>query len=484
MKFLIFSCKSFLEEAPVDRYVLENFFNDQNDAIGAVNAVYSCLYNTNAREMVLLNEFLADDQKNGRGMPNVNLIDIEYLRFNSQNQFVSQMWQATYQGIARANAAIENIPNVKIDDVLKNRLIAEARFLRGHWYFNLVRFYGDVPLITSLVSSKDAKIQRTPQNQVYEQIIDDLNYAENNLPVKYSSIETGRATRGAAKILLGKVYLTMHDYAHCVDKLSEVIENEIDYGYGLHDDYGDNWNADTENGKEMVFSIEYMAPTGKGNLMMQRQGPTYSIKGGHKILGIANLQEADIPTMDLYNQFVDQDERKNKTFRKEFISLIDGSIHVSDIVCFVKYWQENLKTQSHCGTNVHILRYADALLMYAEALNELGKTSEALNYLNRIRERAFNSTDYNYSGLSQDEFRTSLLHERRLEFAMEGHRWFDLVRTGKFIKRMKEHSTYEASVAESNKIEIGQNIKDHMILLPIPQRELDINPELTQNPGW
>ena len=122
--------------------------------------------------------------------------------------------------------------------------------------------------------------------------------------------------------------------------------------------------------------------------------------------------------------------------------------------------------------------------MYAEALNELGKTSEALNYLNRIRERAFNSTDYNYSGLSQDEFRTSLLHERRLEFAMEGHRWFDLVRTGKFIKRMKEHSTYEASVAESNKIEIGQNIKDHMILLPIPQRELDINPELTQNPGW
>lgn len=133
---------------------------------------------------------------------------------------------------------------------------------------------------------------------------------------------------------------------------------------------------------------------------------------------------------------------------------------------------------------MHIIRYADAILMYAEALNEVGESSKALQNLNRVRERVYGDTLGNYSAMSQEAFRDAILKERFLEFPLEGHRWFDLVRTGKFIQRMKEHSAYGAKVAEANKTDIEANIRDHMILMPVPQRELDLNPELTQNPGY
>lgn len=478
------SCSEFLEENPTDRYVEGNFYSDQYDAEAAVAAVYQALLNIYTRHMFLLNELPADDEKNGLGMPNQYLQNLEFLRHTSENQFVREMWQRNYVGIARANTAINNIPNITMEESLKNRLIGEASFLRALYYFNLVRFWGDVPLVTLLESVEDAMGPRTPKDQVYQQIITDLTFAENNLPVSYPASETGRATKGAAKILLGKVYLTMYDYQNCVNKLQEVIDNEGTYGYGLHDYYGDNWEKDTENGKEMVLCMEFMDPPGTGNNAMVLQGPKYSLPGGFGVLGLSNANEADIPTMDLYSQFLDEDERKAETFRTEFISLKDGSVHISSIPIFVKYWEENEPVAANSDANMHIIRYADALLMYAEALNEVGQTLTAHDYLNRVRERAFNSPDFNYTGLSQEELRTAVLKERRLELAMEGHRWFDLVRTGTFVDRMKEQAAYEASVAEPNKVEIIQNVKDHMVLMPIPQREIDLNSELTQNPGY
>ena len=480
-----YSCtEDFLKEKPEDRYVVDNFYSGKTDAEAAVAAVYQQLYSIYERYIFLLNALPADDEKNGLGMPNQYLQNLEYLRHGSENQFTRQMWQRNYSGIARANTAIINIPNINMDENLRNRLVGEAKFLRALYYFNLVRFYGDVPLILKLESVQDAMIPRTPKDEVYQQIIQDLNDAEQSLPVSYSDSETGRATKGAAKILLGKVYLTRHDYQSAVDKLAEVIENEDTYGYGLHDYFGDNWEKDTENGKEMVFSIEFMDPPGNGNSAMILQGPKYSLPGGFGVLGLSNSNEADIPTRDLYDRYLDEDERKDETFTTDFVSLKDGSIHTSSIPIFTKYWEEGESIPPNSDANMHVFRYADALLMYAEALNEVGQTEKALTYLNRVRERAFNSPDYNYSGLSQDEFRNAVWLERRLELAMEGHRWFDLVRTGRFVERMKEHAAYEASVAESNKTEIAQNIGDHMILMPIPQREIDLNPELTQNPGY
>lgn len=478
------SCSKFLEENPVDRYVVGNFYSDQRDAEASVTAVYQALYNIYSRHMFLLNELPADDEKNGLGMPNQFLQDLEYLRHTSENQFIREMWQRNYVLIARANTAINNIPQITMDETVKNRLIGEACFLRALCYFNLVRFWGDVPLVTVLESVEDAMGPRAPKTEVYQQIIDDLGFAESNLPVSYSASDIGRVTRGAAKILLGKVYLTMQEFDKSESKLAEVVENESAYGYGLHEDYGDNWEKATENGKEMVFSIEYMDPPGTGNSAMVLQGPKYSLPGGYAVLGLSELNEADIPTRDLYSQFLDTDERKDETCRTEFISLKNGTSHFSSIPIFVKYWEDNEPVPGRSDANIHIIRYSDALLMYAEALNEVGQSAKAHDYLNRVRERAFNSVDNNYSGLSKEDFRTAVLKERRLEFAMEGHRWFDLVRTGTFVQRMTEQANYEASVAEPNKVEIAQNVKAHMMLMPIPQRERDLNPALTQNPGW
>ncbi|MDP3432499.1 MAG: RagB/SusD family nutrient uptake outer membrane protein, partial [Bacteroidota bacterium] len=226
------SCSSFLEEKPVDRFVVGNFYTDQKGAEAGVSAVYNVLRSVYGRNMDIFNSLLTDDEKNGLGMPNQFLQDLEYLRHTSENTFVSSMWQVHYQGVSRANTVIEIVPQISMDETIKNRLIAESRFLRALFYFNLVRFYGDVPLLISLESSlTDAMGPRTSKELVYQQIIDDLTFAENNLPVSYPATEVGRATKGAAKILMGKAYLTMGNYPLCVAKLAEVIESEASYGY-------------------------------------------------------------------------------------------------------------------------------------------------------------------------------------------------------------------------------------------------------------
>lgn len=479
------SCSSFLEENPVDRFTTVNFYSDQKAAEAAVTAIYERLYAIYTRNMYLMTDLPADDMKNGIAMGNSSLQDLEYLRQTSQNQFSATMWQQNYEGISRANTAIHQIPDINMDEILKNRLIGEARFLRALYYFNLVRFFGDIPLILKMESLADALVPRTPKDQVYKQIIEDLTFAESNLPAIYPSTETGRATKGAAKILLGKVYLTNHDYQKCVLKLKEIVDNESAYGYGLYDHFGANWENSTENGKEMVLSIEFMAPPGISNSSaMIQQGPRYAIKGGFAVLGLSKCNEADIPTVDLYNQYLNEDERKAETLRTKFISLKNGSVNIAAYPIFVKYWEENQPNTAVVGTNFFIIRYADAILMFAEALNEIGQTTNAHTYLNRIRERAFHSSNFNYANLSQNDFRTAVSQERRLELALEGHRWFDLVRTGRFIDQMKKHATIEAGLAESTKTQIGQNVKDYMVLMPIPQREIDLNGQLTQNPGY
>lgn len=479
--FALASCEGFLEENPKDRYVIDNFYSSENDAKAATVAIYEKLYPLYTRHMYILNDLPADDHKNGIGMPNQFLQDLEYLRHTSQNQFVTEMWQHNYSGISRANTAILNIPKITMDENLKNRFIAEARFLRGLFYFNLVRFFGDVPLLLNLESIQDAMLPRTDKAEVYNQIKEDLKFAEDNLPIVS---EAGRATKGAAKILMGKVYLTTHDYQNSVNKLAEVIEDESTYGYGLHEDYGDNWRVATENGMEMVLSLEFMEPPGRGNSQGSLAGPKYSIHEGGGVPGINGANEADIPTVDLYSQFMEEDERKNATFKLDYLSPKDNKIYTSSIPLFGKYWEEGETVAGRSDANMHIIRYADALLMYAEALNEVGDIPKALDHLNRVRERTFNNSDHNYTGLSQQEFRQAVWQERRLELAIEGHRWFDLVRTDRYVEVMKAHGTTEASLAESNKTEIANNVKDHHILYPIPQREIDLNPDLQQNPGY
>lgn len=478
------ACKksSFLRENPEDRFVTENFYSGAKDAQAAVDAVYHQLYSIYQRNMILLNDLPTDDEKNGIGMPNQFLIDLEFLRFTAENTFVRDMWSLNYSGIQRANSAINNIGRITMDESLKNRLLGEASFLRALYYFNLVRFYGDVPLIVKLESLQDALIPRTPKEEVYKLVIADLQFAENNLPKTYTSTNLGRATSGAAKILLGKVYLTMRDFQKSAGKLEEVVQNESSFGYGLHADFKDNWKIATENGKETVFSVQMMQPPGTPNGQMVLQGPKFSVPGG-QVPGLVG-NEADIPTMDLYNKYITGDTRKDVTFKLEFVSPSNGRTYKSSIPLFGKYWEDGETIAGNCDVNFHVLRYSDALLMYAEALNETGNTAKAIGVLNRVRERAFRNVRNNYTASTQSAFRDQVYLERRLEFANEGQRWFDLARTNSLFTTMKAHGTLEAQLAESNKATISANAKEHQVLYPVPQREMDLNKLLIQNQGY
>ncbi|WP_430815101.1 RagB/SusD family nutrient uptake outer membrane protein [Carboxylicivirga sp. RSCT41] len=478
------SCSSFLEETPTDRYVVGNFYNDADDAEAAVNAIYGQLYKIYKRHMYLMADLPTDDHKNGLGMPNSYLINLEYLRHGAENQFVREMWQYNYEGIMMANAAVINIQAIKMDENLKDRLLAEARFLRALYYFNLVRFYGDVPLIEKLFSLTNIEIDRTPKEIVYDFIVDDLQFAEQMLPIEYWEAEQGRVTKGAAKILMAKVYLTRKQFKAAADKLYEVVEHENEYNYGLHENYKANWEEISERGKESVFSIEYDENGVQRNNQMALCGPRYSIHQGAGVPGLKNANEADIPTVELFNAFKESDGRKYVTFKLEYLSPADGEVYTSRIPLFGKYWEDGQTALNRSSVNMHILRYADALLMYAEALNELGHTELAVSCLNRVRYRAFKDESENYTGLDQESFRLAVWNERRLELALEGHRWFDLVRTDRLVERMRQHGSNEAILAEDDKTEISSNIKEHMVLMPIPQYERNLNPKLEQNPGY
>jgi len=479
------SCEDLLEENPEGRFVTDNFYSSESDAQAAVYAIYNRLYSgMYERQFSLLADLATDDMKNGIGMANADLQDIEYCRHTSENEFVKNAWVHLYDGIARANSAIIGVDDIVMDETRKNQFLGEAKFLRALFYFNAVRFWGDVPLIIKLESLDDAYASRAPKAEVYAQIIEDLNFAAGNLPATINAGDIGRATMGAAKILLAKVHLTLEHWQTAADLLGDVVTNEGTYGYGLHENYRDNWEIATENGIEMVFSVQFLEPPGNGNQLMQAIAPKYSVIGGRGVPGLRQMWESDIPTIELYNSFDDADERKAASFNTDYISPANGNTYTSTIPLFYKYFEKGESKCAWSDINFHVLRYADALLMYAEALNKLNRTSEAEPYINRIRERAFNNSDHNYSGLSQSELRDKIRLERRLELTHEGHRFFDLVRWGIYVTTMQAHGQLEASLAESIKTDIASNVSETHTLFPIPQHEIDLNQELGQNPGY
>ena len=208
----LWGCSSFLEENPQDRLTTTNFYTNEADAQAAVDAIYQELYGIYQRQIFLVCDLPTDTHKNGLGMPNPYLQNLEYLRHDASNTFIRDTWKNNYEGIARANTAITHINSIDINEANKARLVGEAKFLRALYYFNLVRFFGDVPLVLSSDNVKDALGPRIAKEQIFQQIISDLRDAADVLPITYDATNAGRATKGAAQILLGKVYLTKGDY--------------------------------------------------------------------------------------------------------------------------------------------------------------------------------------------------------------------------------------------------------------------------------
>jgi len=480
----IFACKGLLEEDPKDQVFVDNFFQTENDAIAAVNSIYSILNSTSSAPTfggVYHSSYwvavgLASDEMENRLVGAIDLDQLETFTHTPVNGTLYDIWRNAYKGIGNANFAIGGIPKVKMDEAKKNRLLGEARFLRGMLYFDLVRLFGDIPLVLTL----DGNITppRNPKAEVYVQIISDLDFAKQNLPVSYPANDgLGRATTGAASGLLAKVYLTQGEWQKCVDQCLAVINSG---NYGLYADFAEAFRIPNENGKETLFSIGFGTAgnsisfweVGQFNVRLLPRQLSGAIPG-------VNAQGWQAANQNLYDSFNAQDRRRAVTFLTD-IQNVDGSTTTIE-PHFQKYWDKI--SEPLAGNTDHdfpYLRYADVLLMYAEALNELrnGPDAAAYDAVNQVRKRArFNGTTElnilpDLAGLSYQDFKDALLQERRWEFVVEGHRWFDLVRFGKLEELVP--------LAKS-----GVQPQAFHYLFPVPQGEIDLNQRLLpQNPGY
>lgn len=467
------SCEK-LEEKPASIITTEQFYKTSADAIAAVNSVYNGSLNNGGITMYnrLFNiavEVQSDDVIAGQRVTNVDVRAMSALTYSTSNDRIEELWKEHYTAIDRANIAIDKIPGIEMDAVLRTRLVNEAKFLRGLLYFNLVRLWGEVPLVlhtpTSL-NKEEIQVAKSPVEDIYKQIIQDLTEAEA-LPATYTGNDIGRATGGAAKALLSKVYLTRQEWATAASKALEVINGP--YGYALFENFSDVFNVATKNGKEHIFSAQFKGGNGQGNRLASSATP----------VGIPGITAAgtDEPTSVAYGLYSPDDKRRATTFFTSLVSPTNGRT-VTFTPKFSKYWDPTtITTPTESNQNVPIIRFAEVLLIYAEALNEASgaPTPEAYEAINQVIRRAFGkeikTPDHklDIKDLSQSEFREEVYRQRRLELMFEFHRWFDLLRTKRVIEALKV---------------VGKIATEKHYLFPIPQHEIDLNPKLQQNPLW
>nr|WP_295923447.1 RagB/SusD family nutrient uptake outer membrane protein [uncultured Dyadobacter sp.] len=463
---LSFTSCTDLNESPDSLITTEQFYKTESDALAAVTAVYNAALNNGGLTMYnrlfhLAFEIMSDDAIAGLRVTNADVRTISVLAHSTTNDRVDELWRESYVAVNRANIAIARIPQIDMDATLRTRLVNEAKFLRGLLYFNMVRIWGDVPLILEENSSlgKDAiQVARTPKEEVYQQVIRDLTDAEA-LPNSYTGANAGRATGGAARAILAKVYLTRQEWDKAAAKSLEVINGP--YGYDLFENFADVFNVASKNGKEHIFSAQCKSNVnGQGNRLASSATP----------VGIPGVASAgtDEPHADVYKLYSDQDKRRDVTFFTSLVSPTTGK-EITFPPRFFKYFDPaQIVNPTESAKNIPVIRFAEILLIYAEALNEsAGPATEAFTAINRVRKRAGLGA---LAGLSKDQLRDAIYLERRLELMFEFQRWFDLVRTKRMITAL--HAAGKTNAAEKH------------YLHPIPQREMDLNPKLVQNPGW
>ena len=475
---IVSSCKdSFFEVTPRGQLTAENFFQTQEHAMLATNAVYNVMRNWEIHVFAYVGctDILSDDSDKG-SEPNdaVFLLEMDNLLFDAANNAPKTLWDGYYRAIFRANIAIERIPEIKMDVALQNRLIAESKFLRAYFYFNLVRWFGDLPLVTKQLTQDEFKQSRAKTADVYAQIVTDLKAAIDVLPEKskYSADDLGRATKGTARGLLAKVYLTAKDYANAEKYATDLINSNE---YALLADYNLIFTREGENSSESVFEVQATVSTERAD-----GGSQYNEVQG--VRGTPNLGWGfNRPSDSFILEFEAGDPRRDATILYEGEALPDGSAivernpRVFNARFNQKAWVPTHPAGNGSGPgNIRLLRYADVLLIASEAANENGKTADALKYLNLVRKRARGANNNilpDVTTTDKVQLRDKIWHERRVELGMEQHRWFDLVRTGRA----------EVAMIKNGKL----FTKNKHELLPIPQAEIDLSSgTLLQNPGY
>lgn len=478
--FLAGCSEDFLDRKPKGQLTFDTFFENSDHALWATNAIYQQFrtWDLTAFPWIGLTDIISDDADKGSS-PNdaLYVLEVDEFTFNATNVLFGQAWQGHYHVIFRANLAIENIPGIDMDPALRSRLVGEAKFLRAYAYFRLVQWFGDIPLVDHVLTDEEYYNQpRASKEVIYDFIENDLLDAIEALPEKseYSSADLGRATKGAARGILAKLYMVEHDFAKALAQAEAIITSGE---YSLLQRYGDNFLPIGEHGAESIFEISAVAV--QAAVAGPGATPFNMVQG---VRGVPNLGWGfNRPSDDLVAAYEPGDPRRQATIIYVGEVLPDGSTIVEDNPEILnERYNQKAWVPAHAGLqdngpgNIRILRYADILLLAAEALNETGNPGQALEYLNQVRARARGTNNFilpDITTMDQTELRERIYAERRIELAMEQHRWFDLARWGRITDEM-------------DPLVQGFDPSKHT-LLPIPQSEIDLtNGILSQNPGY
>jgi hypothetical protein len=473
---LLTGCSELLNKKPLGVESSADFLKTESQAILATTAVYDAAGWRNSQEIFewFLGDVVSDDaEKGGENAADwAELQQLKDFRGNAANSISFGRWSESYQGIYRANIVIDGVPNIDMDPELRARLVAEAKFLRGFFYFQLVKTFGGVPLITRQLNPSEYCQARSPIEACWAQIEIDLEDASKVLPVKsaYPASETGRATKGAADALLAKAYIFQSKWADAMARSEMVIQSGE---YDLEANYADNFKMSHENGIESIFEIQHaeFATSAYGDL---NEGQETSIYQGNRNATFFTGWGFNCPTQNFVDEFELNDPRMKATvvFDNDLIyettpvqQKADNSASPTGYSAkkYMLEYQASKPEISNSPANWRSIRFADVLLFHAEAANELENSTASLESLNRVRRRvsmpAVTVTD-------PTELRDAIHHERRVELGLEGHRFFDLVRQGR-----------AAEVLAENGFIAGKHE-----YFPIPQLELDVCNKVVQNP--
>lgn len=478
-------CADFLEENDKSNFTLENYFTRAEHATAVVNSIYQDLrpvtesgFNGGPWMMVEFATGLADTEL---GQAQFSLF-VKDLVNNSDNGYGQTIWTSYYRGIANANLAIAKIPTISMNEVTQKKLIGEAKFMRAYYYFNLVRIFGNIPLITEPIdlSSKELYASPAKPEDIYNLIVKDLTEAESSGLANIDA--TGRASMGAVKSLLSSVYLTMAGfplqkgtqyYKLAADKAKEVIDSKA---FSLFPSYNDLHDPAKKNIGENIFMTQFspfiMPSSWQVSIVPYNRGISlYSSETGG-IFAQEDFVKAYEPN--------DKRAREKEFYYTKYSLRADRSktLELGDYYIY-KHFDDvaNLSTTSS-GLNWPIMRLAEVLLIYAEASNEVeGPNALAYEAVNRIRKRAELP---DLSGLSKDQFREAIWREKWFELSFENKTWFDMVR----IRKAFNVKTRQFENFVGHKFVYGPTLKERELLFPIPTAEIRNNSNLVQNPGY
>jgi hypothetical protein len=477
LAFSATSCEDFLESKPISQIGESDFFKTESDFRQAVVGAYNALgqvYSGNGYYSLLVDLRSDNTTELGPGGGgNDAKRNIDEFRETTDNEHLTAFWTSTYILIARCNSILATIDASPLSDALKKQYTGEASALRALAYFNAVRLWGGVPLVTEPVSDINAsyKVGRASVQEVYGQIEADLVKAEGLLPVSYPAAEVGKVTKGAAQSLLGQVYLTQKKYAEAAAEFKKVVTAGT---YSLLPVYANLYKAGQQGNAESVFAVQYRTLSNNlGSNFPQHFAPTGSLG---IVISTGGAYGFNQPTEDIADAYGAGDVRRN--------NIADGYTQAGNFVA-AKYVRGYVERETGGGNNDsgsdwYVIRYADVLLNYAEALNEANKApnADAFAAINLVRKRA-GLTDL--AGLNYETFKAAVYNEERLESPFEGHRWFDLLRTGRAMEVMN------AKLSGPGKPTVGVStpIKEYQLLYPIPALVVITSaPAIAQNGGY